>query len=617
MMKVSLTIAALAGLGCMPVELHLHRHADAGEEQGCSLKRKGEACRPPTGPCDLLEVCDGVSAECPADRAPFAAGDPAWCWQSPLPQGEAISSIAGTSSDDVWASAGAAMLHWDGRAWTQKRTDAAGTLRKARALSRSDAWAVGEAGSVLRWNGSDWLQSHPSTNADFLAVWPSAADDVWLSDAQELEHFNGQSWAPVGVQGLRAIHGLAGDDVLGISGNGANALVRWDGERWSAPQPIANVELTGLWRASPDEGWAIGMLGTLVHSTSSGWSAVSAGIDKGMRAVWGSGPQDVWAGGEMTLIHWDGAWSATPPEVAGVLGYGSINGIWGASATDVWAGGDGGLLLHWDGKTWRQVSSDQGLNSGSIRSLSALASNDAWAAGDRGVQHFDGTGWSFPRGVPPQHHLGIWAAGPNAVFAVGIQSLSRFDGQEWTVDFIQTASFIAVHGLSSSDVWAVGDAGAVAHWDGSQWSHDKVGAQALRSVRALGESAVWVVGRSGAARLWNGKEWEDHSTGSEELLSVWGSAPNDVYVAGPANALLHWDGGQWNKIPMPRTFSAVSGTGAADVWACGGGVVAHWDGKAWTTSRLTRTSGDLLTVWAGPFDVWVAGEQNTILHRAR
>ncbi|MDF2692676.1 MAG: Type fimbrial biosis protein PilY1, partial [Labilithrix sp.] len=69
-----------------------------------------------------------------------------------------------------------------------------------------------------------------------------------------------------------------------------------------------------------------------------------------LRAVWGSGPNDVWAVGELaTIVHWDGqSWTlATSALPLGTKP--DLNGIWGSGPEDVWAVGKG-TALHFTGK---------------------------------------------------------------------------------------------------------------------------------------------------------------------------------------------------------------------------------------------------------------------------
>ncbi|HVX94409.1 MAG TPA: hypothetical protein VHK47_05815, partial [Polyangia bacterium] len=97
-------------------------------------------------------------------------------------------------------------------------------------------------------------------------------------------------------------------------------------------------------------------------SCSSGWCQ-SIEPPTGLRAMWGSGPDDVWVVGgqlgldEATAFHWDGAsWTPVPTGTNGVL-----TGVWGSGPSDVWAVGTEfpaveAMILHWDGAAWRRAA---------------------------------------------------------------------------------------------------------------------------------------------------------------------------------------------------------------------------------------------------------------------
>ena len=80
--------------------------------------------------------------------------------------------------------------------------------------------------------------------------------------------------------------------------------------------------------------------------------------------------------------------------------------------------------------------------------------------------------------------------------------IRHYTGDPLAEDFIsdvsETINLNAVAGTSSSDVWAVGDAGVVLHYDGKSWSR--------MSVAGLGGrrpdlTAVWM---SGPGKPWIG-----------------------------------------------------------------------------------------------------------------
>src|SRR5207247_1617618 len=69
------------------------------------------------------------------------------------------------------------------------------------------------------------------------------------------------------------------------------------------------------WAAGRAAAWVVGAGGTLLRWDGARFSSVT-GAPPGvlLRAVWGSGPQDVWAVGQGALLHYDGAaWARLPP----------------------------------------------------------------------------------------------------------------------------------------------------------------------------------------------------------------------------------------------------------------------------------------------------------------
>jgi len=72
-----------------------------------------------------------------------------------------------------------------------------------------------------------------------------------------------------------------------------------------------------------------------------------------VKAIWGSGPTDVWAITEQpSVLHFDGRqWSQTP-----LAGMGTPLAVWGSGPRDVFVVGEGGLALRWDGTRWNRLA---------------------------------------------------------------------------------------------------------------------------------------------------------------------------------------------------------------------------------------------------------------------
>lgn len=96
--------------------------------------------------------------------------------------------------------------------------------------------------------------------------------------------------------------------------------------------------------------------------------ASAAHAQQGVKAVWGSGPADIWALTEQpSVLHYDGrVWSQTP-----LTGMGTPLAVWGSGPRDIFVVGEGGMALRWDGTQWSR------LTTGVTRDLVAVGGRSA------------------------------------------------------------------------------------------------------------------------------------------------------------------------------------------------------------------------------------------------
>lgn len=213
-------------------------------------------------------------------------------------------------------------------------------------------------------------------------------------------------------------------------------------------------------------------------------------------------------------------------------------------------------------------------------------------------------------------------------------------------------SLTSVKAIFSNDVWAVGYHGPVdfccyprtpvsLHWDGSQWNSVPVptpagipGDAVLVAVDASGSTNVWAVGTAGAnfsqrvylLRL-NGSNWEivavasdpnypNNGIGTVESITV--ISENDVWVVGQRvgnnSWTLHWDGTSFQTVPSPNLDSSnqlkdIDAISANDIWAVGNYMVIRWNGSEWLPVPSAPRSAQYKRVAAiSPNDVWtIAG----------
>ena len=86
-------------------------------------------------------------------------------------------------------------------------------------------------------------------------------------------------------------------------------VVSCDDVAWCVvPTPLDILHtFTAIWGSGPNDVWAVGEHGTLLHYDGKSWRLSSGAFPPGKRphlySVWGSGPSDVWAVGGDTVLR--------------------------------------------------------------------------------------------------------------------------------------------------------------------------------------------------------------------------------------------------------------------------------------------------------------------------
>jgi len=278
------------------------------------------------------------------------------------------------------------------------------------------------SGSLCACGGGDWdsVSGTPSSYV-IIDVWAFSETDVWFLDGGAIVHrYDGDSWSTLespSTGGLGCIFALSATDVYLCAGD---EVLRYDGANFTAMEVAGTTgldSLTALWAASSTDIWVVGDSAIAAHYDGDTWTGTNIGSSFNS-SVWGSGQQDVYAMGTFDLVHYDGAdWS----EVS--LDSGAGDGqVWGTGASDVWVMTDSYSVSHFDGVSWETIETDF---VGDLAAVWGPAPDDLWAAGSAGsIAHYDGDSWDE---VTHQ--------------SIGAPYLRMF---------------LAVHGSSSSDVWAVG-----------------------------------------------------------------------------------------------------------------------------------------------------------------
>jgi hypothetical protein len=181
----------------------------------------------------------------------------------------------------------------------------------------------------------------------------------------------------LGVPGdyLRDVWGLDENNVWAVGGiempEGRTGLIKWDGSKWSTfPWPqgtllsIHGIDENNIWIAGSygSYGFAGIWNGANWQETNFVYEYPNGDTVWALNAVWGSSPEDIWAvGREGTIVHWDGEkWEKVDLSLPEDFIFWDIHGT---DSDDVYAAGnvenEEYKLFHFDGNQWNEILSGE------------------------------------------------------------------------------------------------------------------------------------------------------------------------------------------------------------------------------------------------------------------
>lgn len=269
-------------------------------------------------------------------------GSGSWSIHTTLPSERTLRGVSALSADDAWAVGdNGTIVHYNGTAWVTVSSPVTSRLNSIHMLSSTLGWAVGVGGKIIRYNGTQWVTESFSEDNELNSIFMVSPIDGWaVGAAGKILHYNGTNWVEFADTG-----GMEWYDVGFIS---------------------------------PTDGWLVGNQGLIYHWNGISWSL---NADTG-GTVWSSvhmfSALDGWLTGDQGVIyHWNGiSWSLHSD-----MGGDNWNAVHGTLPTDGWIVGAGGQILHWNGIIWQVVSSP---TNSVLRGVAMVSGTLGWAVGDGG-----------------------------------------------------------------------------------------------------------------------------------------------------------------------------------------------------------------------------------------
>jgi hypothetical protein len=305
-------------------------------------------------------------------------------------------------------------------------------------LNDFDAWAVGDGGVILHWNGTQWTEQNSSTTDNLYGVIMTNATNGWAvggsSTKGTILHYDGQnwsSWTNISYQTATSVSTSNNDTINAtlygvitdsagstgwIVGDKGNILI-WSGSEWIGTtvgtMALRNVAMTH----DTNDAWAVGDNGTIMRWNGTEWNQDSSPTNETLRSVIITNSTSGWAiGGDNdkgVILNWNtsgwtiwnninlgGAVNSTAGYVTDSINA-TLYSMGMATDSAAWAVGGNGTVIYWDGIAW---NGQMGITSADLKGISVshgedLTSMVAWAVGDGGaILAWNGTQWipEFP-----------------------------------------------------------------------------------------------------------------------------------------------------------------------------------------------------------------------------
>ncbi|MBL0173829.1 MAG: hypothetical protein IPP94_00915 [Ignavibacteria bacterium] len=339
-------------------------------------------------------------------------------WSSVAVSSNGLESIAASAASVVAVGVFGDILQSTGGAFANVLSGSRATLNAVACAGSQDAWAVGEAGTILATTdgGATWTrQANGLVAASLYGAAATDAQHAWIC----------------GAGGL----------ILRTTSGGA---------AWAPQTSGQSVALNGIDFPSASVGYAVGLSGKIIKTTNGGttWGAIASGtLDdlNGIDMLTDSIGAAVGANGVILFTTNAGAsWQRQSSFTQDALFSVTLSGDNG------WICGDAGTILVTTdaGQTWDQVVTNQ---ASPLFRIVQTSSNDLAAFGDAGLilRTTDaGASWTQERSHAMYSFYGA-AAGGSTVHAVGDFGMALANGSYPTpvtfLSFTGTASGTLVH----------------------------------------------------------------------------------------------------------------------------------------------------------------------------
>lgn len=274
--------------------------------------------------------------------------------------------------------------------WTQVDSSTTADLNGVVFTDTGEGWAVGDGGTILRYDGVSWALVPWSKILDLNGIALSGNDGWAVGESGTVIRLSNGTWTDESLGITSNLYDVdLADDGTGWLGGDGGTIYRLVSGAWTAENVSDTVNIYCVAVYDSDIAWAGGLVNALYEWTTDGWLEVDVPsynplpIDTAYRAAaaYADDGPTVWAGGCSVNFSNSvgGVWTFTTAPTPS-----SINGIHIKDGADYgWAAGNDGALAFYNGNSW-YLYGESGVT-GDLNDVFTVGKDDAWAVGDGGA----------------------------------------------------------------------------------------------------------------------------------------------------------------------------------------------------------------------------------------
>jgi photosystem II stability/assembly factor-like uncharacterized protein len=132
-------------------------------------------------------------------------------------------------------------------------------------ISASDGFAVGDSGTIIRWNGMLWSAVSSPVSSRLNAVHCLSSSSCWaVGDQGKILEWNGSVWSQISSPTVIRLNCVEARSTLEAWACGdSGSILEYDGS-WSSFTSPTTRHLYGITVQAPTDGWMVGKNGSIL-----------------------------------------------------------------------------------------------------------------------------------------------------------------------------------------------------------------------------------------------------------------------------------------------------------------------------------------------------------------